>query len=528
MSLADPPTGSSGPARNRLPVSESPAIGRSPTALLLFAVALSLALGGCVSTRGEYYEELGKERARAYARWKRKDEDPERPILEGRLELEGAVRIALQHNTGIKATIQEKERARGRRVGAYSEVLPTVDLSADYRRFDQIFTVDLGVDSFQIGDRDNFSYRAELTQPLYKGGAIGAALRASRIFDYLSDERVRATVEGAIFEVASAYYDAVLARRLIEVQEAALRSARSHLEDVRSRHTHGLATEFDVLRARVDVSNAQADLIQQRNREDRAMTRLLRAMGASQRSRVSPASDLSYQDVRPEFAEAVGVAFRNRPDIYVAELNRDLQAEAVTEAKSRYFPRLSAYYWHLWAKPDPQEASNIEWDDDWEAGLRLTWPIFDGLAREGNIIEQQALLRQSEIELSDAQEKAIQQVRNALLELQNARELVQTQELNLKRADRALELVQVGYREGVNTEVEVLDARTALTRTRGLYYQALHRHVMARLNLRRAQGILGAGPGARAVPEEVPRPDRLPGDSADRQPENGREPGTRN
>ncbi len=469
--------------------------------VILAAALAALLTAGCVATRAEYYEGLGRRRAASFERWRTPDPDaPDRPLLTGPLTLEEAVHIALAENTQIQATLQEKERARGRRIGAYSEALPRLGLTGTYTRLDQVPTVDLGVQTIEMGNRDNYAWQVEVTQPLYKGGVMRIAQRAARIFSYLSDERVRSTVEGTLFMVATAYYDSLLAERLIEVHEAALESAERHLENVQARRRHGAATEYDVLRARVDVSNIRADLIEQQNLRDRAQTRLLRAIGASQQSEVHLVTDMVYQPFEPDLAESVHLALTNRADIYEAELSADLQAEAVKEARSFYLPRLDAFGQHRWARPDPQDATSSRWGDEWQAGLRLSWPLFDGFAREGRIIEQRALQRQAEILLADTEEKAVQEVQTAILELQNARELVESQRLNIERADRALELVQAGYREGVNTEVELLDARTALTRARGLYHQALHRHTIARIDLRRATGILGPPPGTTDEP----------------------------
>jgi len=181
----------------------------------------------------------------------------------------------------------------------------------------------------------------------------------------------------------------------------------------------------------------------------------------------------------------------------------DLQQEALAEARTYYLPRIEAYYWRLWARPDPHEATNIAWDSQWQAGLALTWSLFDGLAREGKIVQRRAELRRQQILLSDAEERALLEISSALFELQNARELVESQRLNLERADKALSLVQTGYREGVNTQLEVLDATAALTAARGLYYRALHRHTLARIGIQKAMGLLGPRPGIRKVPGDV-------------------------
>jgi len=473
--------------------------------VVLGAVLMALLpLTGCAPSAATYYSGLHRRRIGSYERWERQSKDElDHPVIEGPLELEGAIRLALQYNTQLRGALREKERARARTIKAYGEALPDVDLEATYRRLNRAFVVDLGVESFQIGDEDNYSYRVQVTQPIYQGGRVPIALRAARLFSYLSDETVRQSVEGVVFEVAKGYFDVVLAQRMVGVQEAALEAAQAHLANVESRFRHGLATEYDTLRARVDVSNTRADLVAQRNQRDIAITTLLKTMGVSQRSEVKLTTDMQYREMDPDFSNAVRVAFVNRPDIFVAELSRDLQAEALKEGYTKYWPRLSAYFWHLWAKPDPEETSKIRWNTDWEAGLLLTWSLFDGLEREGNIMEQRALLRQREILLADAEQQTVREIKSAILELRNARELVESQQLNLQQADRALELVQAGYKEDVNTAVEVLDARSALTRARGLYYQALHRHTVGRLNLQRAMGMTGLAPRAKEL-ENLP------------------------
>lgn len=478
--------------------------------MLLEALLVVSVVSGCAVSRPEYFAALRDRHLEAYRRWQSRNPGEERPQIVGKLSLEEAVRLTLQYNTELQAALQERGIARGTTYEAYSEALPKVDLTVDYTRLDQVFTVDLGMQSFQVGDRDNYSYRVKVTQPLYRGGNMAIAQHAARLFSYLTDEKIRGTVENVVFNVANTYYDTVLAEHLIQVQEAALESARAQLESVTARERQGIATEFDVLRARVEVSILEADLIEQKNRRDLARARLVKKIGVSQQSQVELVTDLSYQPGVPSFEQALRLAFENRPDIWQATIGLDLQNQALRVAYSYYLPRLETYYWNRWAKPDPHEASKIRWGREWQVGLTLDWPLFDGLAREGRIVREKALRRQKKILLSEAEERAVLEVQSALLELKNAREFVESQKQNLTLARRALQLVEAGYREEVNTEVEVLDARTAVTRVLGLYYGALHRHTIARVALQKAMGLVGSKPGTKKVPKEVKPPGDMP------------------
>jgi outer membrane protein TolC len=451
------------------------------------------------------YSELASTRRSSYARWRDGREAEEAlPRLQGELSMEDAARLALAYNKELWRTVQERARSRGQVMAAYGEALPSVELSAGYTRLDQVFTVDLGTASFQVGDKNNWSYQVDVTQPLFKGGAIPAALRGAALVRYLSDEAVRGAIQDAVVATARAYYDALLAKRLYEVQQEALRFARANLKDVMARAEQGLAIRYDRLRAELEVATVRADLIRERNSLSRARTALFRAMGISQKSDVTLSDGLGYVPVDATYDEAVEEAFLSRPSLYRSELDVRLQEETLRGLRSEYFPHLEAWGWFRWAKPDPHESSNIEWDRQWQAGLRLTWNIFDGLRREGEIVQQKAVLRKSSIALADTEQQVLQEVRNALLDLADAEELVDSQRLNLQQANEALRLVTVGAREGVNTELEVLDARAALTKARGLYYQALHAHAVARLAYQRAVGALAPEPGRGEVPGEAP------------------------
>jgi len=474
---------------------------------VLAAVAAVFALNGagCFPSRESAYSDVRGSRLHSYALWRGEAELANAlPRAAGNLSIEDSVRLALAYSPTLQSIVQEQEKARGQVWTALSDALPAVDFAADYTRLDQVSTVNFGGSSVQVGSRDNWSYQVNVTQPLFRG-SLSYALTGARLFQCLTDEKVRQAVQDVVFQVAVAYYDAVLAQHLYQVQVEALQFAEANLRDVSVRQEAGVAIPFDVLRARVEVSNVQADMIQQRNTMNRARTALFKGMGVSQKSDVTLTGELAYNPTTPDLEEAVRTAYMNRPELYQGEFDLRFQRAALQVLRSKYLPELEAWGTQLWAEPNPHDSSDLGWGRRWTAGLRLRWTLFDGLLREGNIIQQKAVLRQSQIRLADTEQAVVQQVANAMLDLADADELVRSQQLNLERANEALRLVTIGAQEGVNTELEVLDARSALTRARGLYYTALHSHVVACLTLQQAIGMMAPPTGQGTVPKEGPR-----------------------
>jgi outer membrane protein len=190
--------------------------------------------------------------------------------------------------------------------------------------------------------------------------------------------------------------------------------------------------------------------------------------------------------------QAVETAYRNRPDLLGREFDIKRQRELLKIAHSQYYPMVSGYYSNTWAKPDPHSMMQIEWGHAWQAGVTASIPIFDGFAREGGLVEQKARLKQGQIDLIDAEETTIFELTKAQLSIENAAEFIESQRLNLNKAQEGLRLAEVGYKEGTNTQVELIDAQAALTTARANHYQAIYSHIIAKLDFQKAMGTLAS------------------------------------
>ena len=413
--------------------------------------------------------------------------------LSGELSLAAAVAKALDLNLSLRQARLERDVARGRIQESYAEVLPELALTADYLRRDEELGATQADGTYRTTRYpDQYGAGLKLTQPLFNG-RVGAALRTAKLYRTWAELGIRRAEEDLRYETTLAYYDAVLSDHLLDMNLSALETAERQLADTRARRRQGMASNYDELRAQVEVSNFRAQVLQARNGKDVAQTALFRLIGAS------PSSDVELVDAIPMVAEDVGfdaalrTALERRADLAEAEYAVRMQRESVAAARSRYVPDVSGYALQEWANPDPHDSSRDEWGDEWQAGVQLSLPLFDGLDRRGALIQERAKLRQSELALRDAEEQAISQIRQRVLSLKTAEEFANSQSQNLETAKEALRLVETGLKEGQNTPVEVMDARQALTTASANYYRSLFDHAMARVSLQKAMGLLADG-----------------------------------
>ena len=448
-------------------------------------------LAGCVGSE-QFYEDVALSREAAYRQWEngKLRQQQSQVRISGELSIEDCLKLAIVNNKRLQSVVEEKEIARGKELASYSAILPSVALTGDYLRKDEVASFDVGGKTVSLGDLDNYSTGLRVTQPVFAGGAIKARINAGKLFRLLADQTVRAATQDVIYQAQRGYYDVLLAQHLLRISADAVRSAQAHLDDVKQKRQGGVASDFDVLRAEVELSNFNADLIKVKNAINISKTQLLKVMGISQDSVFILSDELSYSPHKMTMEQAVETAFLNRPDLFERQFDIKLQKELLRIVRSGYWPTISGFYENTWSKPDPHRSMDIEWGHAWQGGVMAELPLFDGLSREGEIIQQKARLKQSQIDLIDTEETTLFELTRALLSIEDAEEFVESQRLNLVRAEEGLRLAEVGYKEGTNTQVEMIDAQSALTKARALYYQSVYSHVTAKLNLQKAMGVL--------------------------------------
>jgi outer membrane protein len=458
---------------------------------LMMAASAFLQIAGCTSSE-QFYEEATLSRETAYKQWKLRKEREEKSqtLVEGKLTLEDSIKLALVNNKTLQSVTEVKEIARGIEVGSYSAILPSVGLTGQYKRVDAPQTFNFNGQTVTLGALDNYSGALHVIQPVFAGGAITARINSGKLQRLLADQTVRGAAQEVIYQAAHGYYDVLLDQQLYDISEEAVNLAKAQVNDVKQKRAGGVASDYDLLRAQVELSNNEAQLIQNKNAILVAKANLLKIMGVSQDSNFMPADELTYVELNMQMEQAVAVAYKNRPDLFSRQFNIKLQKENLRIAQSQYWPTVSGFYDLMGTKPDPHDPMINNWGQAWDFGVMANYPIFDGLAREGNMIQQRARLKQTQIDLVDTEETALLELTKSLFSIQNATEFVDSQQLNLERAKEGLRLAQVGYREGTNTELETIDAHASLTRARALYYQAIYSHLIAKLELHRAMGIL--------------------------------------
>jgi outer membrane protein TolC len=418
------------------------------------------------------------------------------------LSLAEALDVALQQNSAIRKSAANLEATYGVIVQTRAIALPRVTIGSAYSANAEGATDELKAEGVPGDDplltrafvyaNQRWSSDIRVTQSIYEGGRINSSLRSARLTRDAALLNHETVIANALRDVRVAYYDTLLAQELIAVQEASLKLLERELSETTKRLRAGTVPQFNVLRAEVEVANARPKLIRAKNAFRKGKDRLATLLGekiptGTDELALQLTDKLQVPAWQVDLTNAVALAFAQRTELMALRKSRQLRDEDVVSAKSGYKPSVQIFAGYG-AQSSQFSRDLTEEVHGWEAGAQLQWNIFDGFLTKGRVREAEGLRLRSSEELAEAERDVELEVRTAYSSFIEAREVLVSQEKVQESAEESLRLASAREAAGAATQLDVLDAQTALTDARSTKAVAWHEYAVARARLERAVG----------------------------------------
>lgn len=406
------------------------------------------------------------------------------------LSLEQALSRALSVSEDLAIAGAARARADGQYWSARAGLLPSISGAVSYQhqfstQFDGLFEpppdattptggggdADAPVNPFTAPDTWQVGLQA--TQGIYGGGRTGAAWKVATLQRDIADLSTSSVRAAVALGVASAYYDAVLADRLVEIGASALAQAEATLRNTELAGEVGRTSEFDVLRARVEVENQRVQLIQAERARVRVRLALANLLNLPP-DEIQTTEDLESPVAVDEIAVRLlgGVPSADRAAVTQAEAAVEATEASVTLARAAGLPSVGvtgSIAWFGWSD-DVLPPGLDQWRDAANVRVQMAVPIFNGGAVRGQVHEAEAGVIEAKTRLQLTREGASADAVDAREALAAAEAQWAATNGTVAQAERAYEIADVRFREGVSTQVELADAR--LLRQRALANRA--------------------------------------------------------
>ena len=427
------------------------------------------------------------------------------------LTIEDAVRIALLQNASILQQIQQLKVQRGLFFQAQSQLLPQVSMSSNYMQnskslspsvsssrpnFD-LLTVPSGgqlnvasagtagtnnaiavpVSSLSSGSsttstqNQSWSVQVTVSQLVYDGGATIAGRRQALINEQEAYYTLRDTIDSVVSTVRTQFYQILLNKALVQVQEESVNLLQSQLEDQKSRYEAGTVPQFNVLQAEGQLQNQIPQLISARNNyliAQQTLARTLAIPAGPQYTTNQPLpveGELGFNPIQYDLGSALIAARANRPFLKAQQSAILANVENITVQAAGFKPKITANAgWEQINNPLTSDLSNTL--NGWFINLQGSWSVFDGGLTYGKLKEARAQLEQAKLTYDDSVRQVELEVATACDNLHQAALTVDSAQTGVAVNLEALRLADERLAAGTGTQLDVLNAQTQLTTAR--------------------------------------------------------------
>jgi len=408
-----------------------------------------------------------------------------RKTVTPRFTLEQAVLTALQRNADIQKARQDIERTKGLYIQVRAEILPKIEANLNIQSTDpHLGSISSGASGGLSGVPTQYSLSIAATQVVFAGGRIISNIRAAAFTRDSSYFAFRNTIDVVIATVKQQFYQVLLDRELINVQESSVNLLKSQLQDQQNRFEAGTVPRFNVLQAQVALSNQYPLLIGAQNQYRIAQLQLAKTLGLDfdpMRAGGPPLEAIGTLEYRPRHIPlpvAIELAKERRPFLKQQKAIVLSDAAQVSVARAGYFPQFSVSAGEDFRSSPISENINAVRSGYVISGTG-TWAIWDWGATYGNVKQARAVLEQAKITLDDANRQVELEVQQQDSNLTQSAELVKATEESVGQAQEALRLASARLSAGAGTQLEVLDSRVQVTQAESNRVQALYNYNVA-------------------------------------------------
>jgi len=408
------------------------------------------------------------------------------------LTLDKAMQIALEQNRDVLIADQDRYKADAQVAEARSGAFPHLSFSAQYMRNINLPVIFLPANtppfnptsstiSFAIGSNNSYQSGLTLTQALYSR-QVGVALDIANDYKDFSEAGYDATRQSVVLQVKKAFYGVLLMQKLVEANRQGLDVVRANYENLQALYRHGQAAEFDLLRAEVQVANTEPAVISTENNLVLAVNGLKSVLSIPLDSNVVIEGDFTFDEV-PEHVldEGERDALNTNPSLQALAFQESMLDKNISVEQAAYFPSVFAFGSYQFQTQDNTfQFNNYLWAKIFNVGVTLSWSIFDGLATPARVEQARVDLKKVEYTRLKAEEGLKIQIQSARLKMDEAKRRIEGQQKNIEEAKKALSISETRFKNGVGTQLELLDTQAAMTLAQTNYAQAIYDYLVAK------------------------------------------------
>jgi outer membrane protein len=329
-----------------------------------------------------------------------------------------------------------------------------------------------------------------LTQTLFDGAVFVGLKARTRAVDYYK-KAVDLTVEDLSVNVYKVYYQLVVSKTQIQLQDSNIKQAAKLLHDTRIMNENGFAEKLDVDKAGVQLTNLETSKHNTETNIVNGFLSLKFLIGIPASDSIILTTEFNETDLKGGIPMDIEYSYKNRYDYQYLEIAKQLSEFDIRRYQAAYYPTLSlngAYQKNAANNNYDFFTKSGTWYTTSYVGLSLNVPIFSGFEKDAKLKKARLTSALYSDQIENLKLNINLQVASAKNNFINAIQTMDSQKDNMQNAESVYNQTKKKFESGLTTNTDLSSSQTDLINAQSNYVNALYNAVLAKIDFLKAIG----------------------------------------
>jgi len=382
-----------------------------------------------------------------------------------------AIDFALQNNPGIEQLNIEFQKSKERIGQAISSFYPEISATGYYAYISDVPIIEFDSIPIPFGTHENYNVQVSLQQVLFAWGKLYNAYRISDLAGDIAELNLLRKQQEIRYSVTDAFYGMLVLEEYVAQAQASLNQLEQFAASVETRYKAGLVSQFDLLRARVQVENLKPMVIESENALNLAREGFKLLLGMDLDNDFTLSGELRMVDEEFSLDELIASALQDRAEI--KNLNKAEKIAHLNQQITRRTNLPTLVGGATYEQRKPFSFTGDDWGSSLTFNLGFQWPLFSGFSNVHKSREAALMLKEARLALENLERAIMVEVKQAYLTFLAAKGAIDAAQENVGQAETAFDIIETRYRNGLATNLEVLDTELAFRQAQVNYLTAL-------------------------------------------------------
>ncbi|MGA7162047.1 MAG: TolC family protein [Bacteroidota bacterium] len=411
--------------------------------------------------------------------------------LPAKVSLQNCVQYALLHQPTVKQASLDEEITERLIQSRLADWYPQLNFTSYIQHYSQLPTsIIQGEPPLKIGLENASSGEFTLSQTIFDRDVLLASSSASDVRRRAAEQTVSTKID-VVAAVSKAFYAVLVTQEEIDLLDEDIVRLERSLKDAYDQYKGGIADKTDYKRATILLNNAKAEKRQSEESLKARYAYLKEQMGYPPGVELKLAYNSGQMEHEAMLDTTQTVHYENRIEYQSLQTQKRLQEENLNYYRWSFLPSLTfiGSYSFNYQDNGYSQLYGVNYPSSF-ISLQLSFPIFQGGKRIQEIKEAQLEVDRFDYNFislkNSVNSEYVQALANYKSDLNNYLVLKD----NLELAKDVYETIELQYRAGTKTYLEVITAETDLRAAQVNHTNALYQVLSSKLDVQKALGTL--------------------------------------